>query len=245
MYICTIYNGVIMERKQPLWFWILLALAWAWPMAVLLTTFEWGYARPGIRFLWKSAWVLYAGVQQSVILLCCLRRSRKGHVAPWVLGLFIILWIASFFLWPFGVCPWDRWYDGTLHPSLSWHYSEWFLATLFMHFVPTGAVFGVYFGDAGGPAPVSGASMPRRIPDPTPKGSGLYGQRTWLDDVWSGKGISGEFYGNHGEFDSNDEARRISEDMQQFRRAHPGSTLSDHYYWDDILDADTDGYLED
>ena len=33
--------------------------------------------------------------------------------------------------------------------------------------------------------------------------------------------------------------------MQQFRRAHPGSTLSDHYYWDDILDADTDGYLED
>ena len=48
-----------------------------------------------------------------------------------------------------------------------------------------------------------------------------------------------------GEFDRNDEARRISEDMQQFHRSHPDADLSDHYGWEDVLDAETDDYLDD
>ena len=41
----------------------------------------------------------------------------------------------------------------------------------------------------------------------------------------------------------NDEARRASEDIEQFHNAHPDADLSDHYYWDDVLDAETDGYV--
>lgn len=51
------------------------------------------------------------------------------------------------------------------------------------------------------------------------------------------------YYGMHGEFDINDESRRVSEDMQQFHNSHPDADLTDHYYWDDVLDAETDGYL--
>lgn len=54
-----------------------------------------------------------------------------------------------------------------------------------------------------------------------------------------------DYMGRHGEFDYNDEARRISEDMQQFHNANPDADLSDHYYWDDVLNAGTDGYLDD
>ena len=43
----------------------------------------------------------------------------------------------------------------------------------------------------------------------------------------------------------NDEARRVSEDMQQFHSNHRDADLTDHYYWDDVLDAETDEYLED
>ena len=57
--------------------------------------------------------------------------------------------------------------------------------------------------------------------------------------------ITNDYYGKHGEFDINDEARRVSEDMQQFHNANPDTDLTDHYYWDDVLDAETDGYLED
>ena len=60
-----------------------------------------------------------------------------------------------------------------------------------------------------------------------------------------GRDISDSFIGHHGEFDRNDEARRISEDIQQFHNAHPDADLSDHYNWEDILDAETDGYLDD
>lgn len=56
--------------------------------------------------------------------------------------------------------------------------------------------------------------------------------------------ISDDYYGMHGEFDLNDESRRISEDIQQFHRSHPDADLSDHYNWEDILDAETDGYLD-
>ena len=42
-----------------------------------------------------------------------------------------------------------------------------------------------------------------------------------------------------------DESRRISEDIQQFHESHPDADLSDHYNWEDVLDAQTDGYLDD
>ena len=54
-----------------------------------------------------------------------------------------------------------------------------------------------------------------------------------------------DYYGRHGEFDSNDESRRVSEDIQGFHSQFPDTDLSDHYYWDDVVDAGTDGYLED
>ena len=41
-----------------------------------------------------------------------------------------------------------------------------------------------------------------------------------------------------------DESRRISEDIQQFHNEHPDADLTDHYSWEDILDAETDGYLD-
>ena len=61
-------------------------------------------------------------------------------------------------------------------------------------------------------------------------------------DFWD---ATKDYYGKHGEFDFNDEARRVSEDIQQFHRAMPDADLSEHYYWEDILDAKTDGYLDD
>ena len=42
-----------------------------------------------------------------------------------------------------------------------------------------------------------------------------------------------------------DESRRISEDIQQFHNANPEADLSDHYYWEDVLDAESNEYLED
>ena len=42
-----------------------------------------------------------------------------------------------------------------------------------------------------------------------------------------------------------DESRRISEDIQQFHNANPKTDLSDHYYWEDVLDAESNEYLED
>ena len=38
---------------------------------------------------------------------------------------------------------------------------------------------------------------------------------------------------------------RKLERMQQFHNANPDADLTDHYYWDDVLNAETDGYLDD
>ena len=65
-------------------------------------------------------------------------------------------------------------------------------------------------------------------------------EESWLD----GMSMTKNYYGMHGEFDRNDEARRISEDMQQFHYNHPDADLTDHYNWEDVLDAETDGYLD-
>ena len=52
------------------------------------------------------------------------------------------------------------------------------------------------------------------------------------------------YYGMNGEFDVNDESRRVSEDIEQFANAHPDADVKEHYYWDDILDAETDDYIK-
>lgn len=62
--------------------------------------------------------------------------------------------------------------------------------------------------------------------------------------VSGGFDMTKDYYGKHGEFDTNDESRRASEDIQQFHNSHPDTDLTDHYYWDDVLDAKTDGYLD-
>lgn len=65
--------------------------------------------------------------------------------------------------------------------------------------------------------------------------------RNWLNS----NPITDNYIGKHGELDRYDESRRISEDIQQFSNSNPGADLSDHYHWEDILDAETDGYLDD
>lgn len=68
-------------------------------------------------------------------------------------------------------------------------------------------------------------------------------ETVFLDrDFWD---MTKDYMGKHGEFDYNDEARRISEDIQQFHNANPDADLYEHYYWEDILNAETDGYLDD
>ena len=76
---------------------------------------------------------------------------------------------------------------------------------------------------------------------------GIFGknEESWLDRVMRGEDVCSGFHGHRGEFDRNDEAYRVSDDIRQFHRSHPRADLSDHYFWDDVLDAETDGYLED
>ena len=77
----------------------------------------------------------------------------------------------------------------------------------------------------------------------TGSGSGGSGHAGRKDSGRFNTDMTRDYYGRHGEFDSNDEARRVSEDMQQFHNCHPDAELTDQYYWDDVLDADTDDYL--
>ena len=64
-----------------------------------------------------------------------------------------------------------------------------------------------------------------------------------LTDSLLFKSVGDDYYGHRGEFDLNDESRRVSEDMQQFYGGHRGADKTDHYDWADVLDADTDGYF--
>ena len=52
-----------------------------------------------------------------------------------------------------------------------------------------------------------------------------------------------DYYGKHGEFELNDEALRASEDIRGFHSNYPDTDLSDHYYWEDVLDAETDDFV--
>lgn len=54
-----------------------------------------------------------------------------------------------------------------------------------------------------------------------------------------------DYYGRHGEFDKNDEARSTSEYIQIFHNDDPDADPTDNFHWDEVLDAESDGYLDD
>lgn len=54
-----------------------------------------------------------------------------------------------------------------------------------------------------------------------------------------------DYYGRHGEFDENDEARSTSEYIQIFHNEDPDADPTDNFHWDEVLDAESDGYLDD
>ena len=53
-----------------------------------------------------------------------------------------------------------------------------------------------------------------------------------------------DYYGKHGEFDKNDEARSTSEYIQIFHHEDPDADPTDQFHWDEVLDAKSDGYLD-
>ena len=52
------------------------------------------------------------------------------------------------------------------------------------------------------------------------------------------------YFGMNGEFETNDRSRQVSEDIEQFSNAHPDADVTEHYYWDEVLDAETDDYIK-
>ena len=220
---------------------ISMVLVWVIPLVVLLATFRWYRPCVGLRLLCKSTWVLYAGVLLSCFPLSLVESPGKT-VRKWVIIL-CVLAVLSLFLLPFGLIGWDfRGSYAEFGPDPFWHYGESLLSSFLIHIIPIAIPFILTSGDSSDIPSYDGSWQPDS--GRSESGSGIQGEHTWLDDVWKGGQISDDYYGRHGEFDSNDEARRISEDMQQFHRSHPDAELSDHYNWEDVLDAETDGYLD-
>ena len=62
----------------------------------------------------------------------------------------------------------------------------------------------------------------------------------WLDDY----DMTKDYYGKHGEFDKNDDAWGTSEYIRQFHNDDPDMDLSDHFDWQERMDAESDGYLD-
>lgn len=236
-------------------FWIWLVVVWLWPLVLLLFTFHWNLPEVGLRLLYKSTWVLFAGMSQSWILLLA---DKKHHARPnWFVPVLVFLSLASLLLLPFGLGKWEwelhyNWDTYKSYQSFElnryWEYDSNLLLSFAIHFlIPMciGIVYdGLSLGGYSGVTSYSSSSREWQPPQQKRTGSGPWGEKTWLDDVWKGGQVSDDFIGHRGEFDLNDEARRVSEDMQQFHYNHPDADLSDHYYWEDVLDADTDGYLE-
>ena len=210
-----------LNRDRGPGFYIILGVLWLWPLVVLLATYHWYFAHSFIRFLSKSTWVLYAGMSQSLILLV-LKPLSPGKV-DWLMIAMILLGIASFFLIPFGF-------------GEDWDYMDGIFVSIFLHSLFPGAVIAGLVQGYGG---VSLSS------DRVSSTSYYRHEDSFGNHVWGGGEISDDFYGHRGEFDLNDEARRVSEDIPQFHHSHPDADLSDHYYWEDVLDAETDGYLDD
>lgn len=53
-----------------------------------------------------------------------------------------------------------------------------------------------------------------------------------------------DYYGKHGEFDKNDDSWGTSEYIRQFRNSDPGVKLSDHFDWQELAEAESDGFLD-
>lgn len=224
-------------------FWIWLAVVWIWPLALLLTTFRWHMPSVGLRLLCKSTWVLFAGVVQGWIVVLLHAREDR-HPDPRVV-VYMVLSVASWLLLPFGLGRWEFRASGAYSLAVDWYYLDNLFLSLFMHMPTLAFLLWVFTGYGGYGGSVPDVSDKYDLPDPPlPSGSGLWGKKGWLDDVWKGGQVSDDFIGHRGEFDLNDEARRVSEDMQQFHHNHPDADLSDHYFWDDVLDAETDDYLD-
>lgn len=220
------------------------AAVWIVPLIVLLATFRWHLPAVGARLLYKSTWVLFAGALLSWFPISFAELPDKT-LKKWAI-LLGSLAAASLFLLPFGLGHWDYYEYSGFRLSPEWDYVDNLTLSLILHAFPV-TVFVELFRGA------SGEDLSDTNIHPTDynqqktsgTGSGIWGKHSWLDDVWKGGQISDDFYGRHGEFDRKDESRRASEDMQQFHSSHPGADLSDHYFWDDTLDAETDGYLDD
>ncbi len=221
---------------------IALAAVWIVPLVILLATFRWNLPCVGLRLLCKSTWVLFAGAMLSWFPISLGKYSDKMFRELFFLlgGILVV----SSFLLPFGLGHWGyygSYYGFRLNPS--WRYGENLMLSFLLHYFPVACIVELVREPSTGSLSVDSSWQ---MDDGQPKaGSGMWGGHSWLDGVWKGGQISDDFYGKHGEFDRNDESRRVSEDMQQFRSANPDADLSDHYYWDDVRDADTDGYLED
>lgn len=233
-------------RRRRRSFWVALAIVWAWPLVLLLLTYHWELPSIGLRLLYKSTWVLFAGITQSwlIVLLDAGRNVRP----KWLVPVLLALSVASFFLLPFGLGRWEWTYSYSYELNHYWYYGDNLFLSFFLHLLPF--AFSLGFVTDSGPVGFVGSDYRPTYKDwddsvSRDSGGGFMSGKSWLDDVWNGGQVSDSFYGHHGEFDLNDEARRVSEDMQQFRSNHRDADLSDHYYWDDVLDADTDGYLDD
>ena len=228
--------------KHSAAFYLVLALLWLWPTILVLALFHWSEPMVGTRLLYKSTWVLFAGSMQSVF--ACLSRNRPANTWDPILLVSVILLIASTFLLPYGMMRWKWYYSYPVVRSFELSHTANYLDNLYLsgllHSLPFGLLCYIVFGGDAAEIDLKSNDYPQMN---TPSGSGTWGEKTWLDDVWK-TDKSPWLYGKHGEFDRNDESRRASEDIQQFHGSHKDADLSDQYFWDDILDADTDGYLD-
>lgn len=226
-------------RRPYRGFWLAVAACWVVPLIILLATFRWSYPCVWPRLLYKSTWVLFGGALLSWIPTAYAGFSGKEEKLAGILLLSAA--VISLFLLPFGLGRWEfygsRW-DSEFGLSTSWHYLDNWLLSFFLHIAPIMGLDELVGGfNTEGPSSNYDYGHPKTS-------AGLRGERTGSDVVWKGGQISDDFYGRHGEFDRNDRARRISEDIQQFHLSHPDADLSDHYQWEDILDAKSDGYLD-
>lgn len=219
-------------------FWVLSLILWWILIVIWAVAVDRSLPNHGMRLLYKSTWVLFVGaiVEWFVVMLCI--REKRGK-DPRVIAL-IVLSVASLFLLPFGLAQWTwQSYPKQYMVNYSWDYLENFSLSLLIHTLPyTSIVFLLFPSLSQGPTPADFKPMDS-MPEPVFKR-----KESWLDHVWDGTAGTFDYYGMHGEFDRNDESRRMSEEIQQFHQAHPDADLSEHFFWDDILDAKTDGYLD-
>lgn len=230
-----------MKNKEAFWGWM--TAVWVWPFLLLLFTFNFGLDADGPRFLYKLTWVLYAGALLGLAVALAYK-TRHWYEEPWVLA-YLALTVLSFFLLPFGLGKWEPNFKGVLALSSDWYYVPNLELSLLLHTLPPLVIGGLITGEFTVPGDGRydvGTYTPPQAP---PRARGFMEEESWMDHVWDGTGGTYDYIGMHGEFDRNDESRRISEEIQQFHRAHPDADLSEHFYWDDIRDAETDGYLDD